>query len=516
MAIDPMTAIAVISSLSKVGSNFLDSRSAGKAQRKNDRAIRRAGLRSALSGRNVTPNLVNPKRSTASSILSGIGTAGDLATAFHQMGLDNKLKRGQITQGEQAIKLNDLKLKGAQVDLDELQRGVDRSKGADAFLSYGEGLLDKPGMVEVERNTGPNAFKPQPAEGMTIRDLVPAEFSAGFSEAGMLRSDKNRQLKATEDQARASLISANASSTRATAGLLENLQKLQDTELEPILTGPQVNSAAESLLAENPNMTPTDIMAEAKRRFPSATQIDQRAIANEYKAAFFRLQNDEKLKGIGALVAELEKNEIVGNADVLEAAYSNALQSFRIASMNNENSGFGDMGLIKALVYVQDPRPSVVRGEEYDTVQKGLSLLNELGIKVERLQQGAFLTPEARQTIFGIIGSQYKQRSAVIDEKLREAAKTFAANRTYTLNEDLVYGGVAHLIPTPLESYNNRIGSVEQFMNEVIQANKNDLNRINFAEDGGSPTIIDPQSEDAMRMRVGEKIDAIVRGRRSN
>ena len=76
--------------------------------------------------------------------------------------------------------------------------------------------------------------------------------------------------------------------------------------------------------------------------------------------------------------------------------------------------GLTDIQLLKLLARMQDPG-SVVREAEYNTLAQALGVFQRAGIFIQKIEKGDKLDDEARQTIFNLALSAYRNRMADID-----------------------------------------------------------------------------------------------------
>jgi|DEB0MinimDraft_3_1074331.scaffolds.fasta_scaffold00202_3 hypothetical protein len=132
------------------------------------------------------------------------------------------------------------------------------------------------------------------------------------------------------------------------------------------------------------------------------------AAYQESSAGQRMLIDNEKNKRLDSFEGVLRNEPMIRIRNDVDRGLDEVVQAVFI------DGGFADIAMLKALAKLQDPG-SVVRQEEFDTLERGLSLFDQMGIKLDNLFTGARLNQEGQRQVLELAFASYAARRNAID-----------------------------------------------------------------------------------------------------
>lgn len=152
---------------------------------------------------------------------------------------------------------------------------------------------------------------------------------------------------------------------------------------------------------KEPSINPFSLMNMNYRQQRDALE-DTRKTESEKKSADLKLRDDET-----SFRKEYEASPVVKDFN----AANTGIKKIREAIQAPEQDGFNDMSLVFNFMKVLDPG-SVVREGEYATAMKNASLLESMGVRLNRVMSGQQLSPDQRQRLAAAAERQFNSNKS--------------------------------------------------------------------------------------------------------
>lgn len=391
----------------------------GKAQQAEQRAMNRARERQrvAQEKENNRVNLMNAfggnaraaqipvtyRGSDRANTLRSLGQVAGLGS--QAIGLYSGMKEAEAAR-QAAEETGRLQNTAAQMTIDR-QIGEAAGQAAplptDRMLGKGVSIAPPQG-VELLRAVGQSGV--QYPEGVTS-DYGRSVFDATIRQRQAGASDRARERELFDLQkqltsARIGLATAQAEAEkRQPASVANNIVK-------------NATENGKALANQNPNMSADDITGTAF--FTRAMSEDPTGTAASQLVSAYMMESPVVKRQMR------QDNETVLN-DLYSAAKNEPFIKIRgdvsrglteMVQASKQESGFADIGMLKALARLQDPN-SVVREEEFRTMENAQSVMDRYGVKLEGFVKGNRLTDEGRKLVLELGFASYEARRREID-----------------------------------------------------------------------------------------------------